>query len=146
MKTLTDIVCALVDMMEAKEQDEYLAAMAQGKRPTKPPRPQTKGEIWWYEKLNLRHAKEWITDITPSDLLDDYIERTGWTRSRHGAATSMGVMLKKLCPDIRRYDDKYTMPGLDQARKAYTDVFPAPRRTLGESGNPPKVLKAIMLD
>ena len=139
MKTLTEIVCALVDMMEAEEQDAYLATMAQGKRPFQPPLPMTAGERWWREKLNLEHGKEWITEITTAALLDDFIKRTRWTRSRHGAATSMGTMLGKLCPAIRRYDGKYLIPGMKQARKAFTDVFPVPRRAkqaLSEYGIP----------
>ena len=128
MKTLTDIVCALVDMMEGEEQTAYLATMAQGKRPTKPQRPMTAVEQWWQEKLNLKHDGVWLTEITPEALADDFIKRTGFTKSRHSAATMIGVMLKKLCPAVRRYDGKYLLPKIKPARQAFSDVFPMPRR------------------
>lgn len=150
MKTLTEIVCALVEMMEETEQKGYLEKMAQSKRPTKPPRPLTVGEKWWHGKLNLKHSKEWITDITPSDLLDDYIERTGWTKTRHGAATSMGTMLRQVCPNIRRHNGKYLIPNLEQARKAFLEEFPMPRRApqggSEKSGIPTNPLKYRVVD
>ena len=139
MKTLTDIVCALVDMMEAEEQDAFLASLAQGKRPTKPPRPMTPGERWWKDKLSIHPeaGETWIMTWTRDDLVDDFIRGAGWTKSRQGAATSMGIMLNKICPDIRRYDRKLLMPNLKQARRAFSDVFPAPRGAGQALGIPP---------
>lgn len=160
MKSLTDIVVALIEMMEGEEQDAFLATLAQGKRPTKPLRPLTDAEQWWHDKLGLRHGKDWLTEITSSDLVDDFIKRTGWTKSRHGAATSMGGMLKKVCPDIRRYDGKYLIPGNKQSRRAFLDAFPGHRGsgrgadgpgeesgdTLVVDGKTVKVLKTTAID
>ena len=146
MKTLTEIANAIIEQMGAEEQTTYLAAMAQGKRPTKPPMPMTDGEKWWREKLHP--DGEWATTWTPDALLDDFIKGTGWTKTRQGAATSMGTMLKKLCPAIRRHNRKYLMPTAAQARKAFRDVFPSSRGTgmqaSGEMIDGAKVLKVTM--
>ena len=122
MKKLTEVVVALIEMMEAEEQDEFLATMATGKRPTKPQRPMTDAERWWRDKLNPR--TEWATSIAGDDLVDDFIQGTGWKGTRHGACTSMGKLLKKLCPNIRRHDGKFLMPPYKDAKRDFLDVFP----------------------
>ena len=147
MKTLTDLVCIIIEMMDAKEQDAFLETMARRERPTKRPVPMTAGEIWWRDRLSPQ--RKWITLIAVDDLVDDFIKGTGWKDSRHGAATSMGMMLKTLCPAIRRRKGKYLMPAASEAREAFTDVFPAPKKAGQASGEPEypyRPPKAIMLD
>ena len=134
MKTLTDIVCALVGMMKPEEQAAYLKTMAQGTPPSRPQRAKTEGEKWWYGKLNDEEA--WITTWTSDDLLDDFIEGTACKKTRHGAATSMGMMLGKVCPDTRRNDGDWIMPDLKEARRAWTDVFPSGRPVASVPGGP----------
>ena len=136
MKTLAEIANAIIEQMGKEEQAAYLATMATGKRPSRPPRPKTVAEKWWWDKLDLRHEEVWLTETTFGALVDDFIERTGFEKPRHSAATTIGVMLKKVCPDIRHHNGKCLMPTLKQARRAMADVFPVGRPVASAPGGP----------
>lgn len=123
---ITEIVVELIKHMEAEEQKEFIASMADGKQPHRRPVPMTVEELWWQRKLGqgANMNWRWQTDIPVADLVAEYMKAVGWTRTPQGARSSLGHLLKRLCPGIRLVDGRYLMPSLEEARKDFLEECP----------------------
>jgi hypothetical protein len=81
-------------------------------------------ETWWYDKLHRGEITEdtgmWPTEIPRSELHADYVRVLGMVGvKRRATETSLGILLGKLVPGLRRRRGSWLLPSLASCRQEW---------------------------